>query len=104
MKSLRRHDAKIHRAWNAAASIRAAAPRIALEAGVALKDRSGKNIEPSPADLEKRRAIADRQVHRAELALSTTYEMFLPTLVSYHGRTLSQTDKLVKMLELFIHD
>ena len=74
---------------------------VALEDGVALKYRSGKDIETFPADSEKRRGIADRQVRRAELALRITYEMFLPGLVSCHGRTLSQTNKLVKMFELF---
>jgi hypothetical protein len=99
MKSLKRHDAKIRRAWNAAASTRAAAPRVTLEDGVALKDRSGKNIEPSPADLEKSCCIVDRQIRRAELALRTAYETFLQGLVSCHGRTLPQTNKLVKMFE-----
>jgi hypothetical protein len=101
MKSMKRHDAKIHRAWNAAASTHAAAPRVALEDGVVLKDRSGKDIEAFLADLEKRRGIADRQVRRAELALRIMHGMFLPGLVSSHGRTLSQKNKLVKMFEFF---
>ena len=137
MKSLKRHDARIHRAWNAAAFTHATAPRAALEDGVALKDRSGKDIEPLLADLQKRRGIADRQVRRAELALRIMHEMFLPhytpvkhttlalsgkhsaqeannqdgltglpehpSLPSVDGGTLSQTDKLVKMFELFLH-
>jgi hypothetical protein len=71
MKSLKRDDVKIHRAWNAATPIRAAAPRVALEDGVALKYRSGKYIETFVADLAKRRGIAERQVRRVELVPRT---------------------------------
>jgi hypothetical protein len=104
MKFLKRHDARIHRAWKAAASTHASAPRVALGDGAALEDRSGKDIEPFPADLEKRKGVADRQIRRAELALRIMHVMFLPSLVSCHGRTLSQTDKLVKMFEFILHD